>query len=125
MNGPDRRRSLALFLLAALAGSAIHCNEVRRALTVPDVTLRVSDTSCDTATVRWGSGSSDTTEQVVALPWSRNVGSASGLVLVLTARRECDDDDTITAEVLLDGDLEDRGTATGPFAVASASASFF
>lgn len=118
-------RSRALLLFAGLAMVAIGCEDIRRALTVPDVTLHVTDTSCQTATVRWGDGSPDDTQAVVSLPWSRDLGTASGLILVLTARRECDDEGTITAEVYFDGELEDRGTATGPYAVASAAADFF
>ncbi len=126
--GSNTRRSWrvgASLLVAGLVISIGGCNEVREALGVPKVRLQVTDTSCTMAAVRWGDGSANDVEEVVALPWTRDLGTASGLILVLAARRECDDDATITAEIHLDGALEDRGTARGPFAVAAASVSFF
>ncbi len=119
------RGRTTILAVAGFALLAYGCDDARRELTVPDVLLRVTDSSCPTATVRWGDGSPNDTELVVDLPWSRDIGTASGLVLVLTARRECDDSGAVTAEIALDGALEDRGTASGPRAVAAASTSFF
>lgn len=123
--GSPRRRGL---LVATTVGALVACgacDDARRLLGTPDISLRVVDTSCPTATVGWGDGSADDPRDQVSLPWERSIGSPAGLVLVLAAARDCDDDGTVTVEIRLDGRLEDRGEATGPGAVAAASTSFF
>jgi hypothetical protein len=118
------RLGFALSVIA-LSWSFQSCDELKQELGLAEISLHVEDTNCETATVGWGDGSDDDPQQVVALPWSQSIGTGSGVVLVLVARRECDDAGTVTAEIRLDGDLEDRGQASGSFAVAAASTSFF
>lgn len=125
---PARRarcRSRVALTAIALCCVSQACSEVQRELGSPEISLHAADTSCATATVLWGDGTEDDPQQVVTLPWSRSIGSPSGLVLVFAARRECDDDGTIDVEIRLDGRLADRAEASGPHATTAASTDFF